>query len=162
MNTSTSGQCTFRTVKGTTTERLEKAKAGGNQVPRITMLDSKKHFSIQETSSPIETVLLTNYESSPTSLEKVSSSAVKKTAVETGDPTLSKQHATSKHGNPDGIGMKPGANSLLDPLCFASRRSKDSASFPCIHSKWRSSHCECEVPVASIDGWSLGGVLHRY
>ena len=42
MNASTSGQCMFRTVKGTTLGRVEKGKAGGNQVLRITKLDTKK------------------------------------------------------------------------------------------------------------------------
>ena len=49
-----------------TVKSRERKSWRGDQVPRITKLDTKKHFSMQETSSPIETVLLTSYESSPT------------------------------------------------------------------------------------------------
>ena len=54
-----------------------------------------------------------SYESSPMSLEKVTSTAVKKTAVETVDQKLSNHNVTSTHGNVDGNCMKPGPRSVL-------------------------------------------------
>ena len=121
------GQCLFQTVKWTTLWRVVNARVGGEtQVPRITKLDTREHFWLQETSSPNETVLWTSYESSPMSLEKVSSTAVKKTVIEINDQTLSNDNVTSTNGNPDGNCMVRSEGDI-ETLDFPIRRGTNGS-----------------------------------